>query len=155
MLKKYSPKEINRSIQRYIQLCDKVKDILDRDHFFDPGDFFYHPDLGVNEVDRNRGDGKFYCKDPEFKIFEIESRECVWLPSEEQLKKLASNINLTSYSLEHFLDDNKGYFGYPAGIKPIFIFITPEEQWMAYYMFEWHKWIWSTEKKDWVKTYLA
>jgi len=55
------------------------------------------------------------------------------------LKKLASNINLTSDSLEHFLDDDKGYFEYPVGLKLRNPFITLEEQRLAYYMFEWYK----------------
>jgi hypothetical protein len=46
---------------------------------------------------------------------------------------------LTSDSLEHFLDDDKGYFEYPVGVKLRNLFITSEAQWLAYYMFEWHK----------------
>lgn len=55
------------------------------------------------------------------------------------IEKAASNINLTSDSLEHFLDDDKGYFEYPVGVKLRNLFITSEEQWLAYYMFEWYK----------------
>lgn len=157
MLKKYSPDEIKGNIQRYVQLCDKVKDILDPDHYFYPGDIFYHPDIGINEVDRDCGTGEFYCKDPQLITCKIKSRECVWLPSEEQLKNLDSNIKLISVSFEQFLDDDRGIFEDRAGSKPKSIFITSEEKWISYYMFKHHRriWIWSTEKKDWVETDLA
>ena len=45
---------------QYKIMCEKAKKIFD--HYFDPGDYFIHEVLGIQKVDRNRGDGYMYCK---------------------------------------------------------------------------------------------
>ena len=132
---------------QYKIMCEKAKKIFD--HYFDPGDYFIHEFLGIQEVDINRGDGFMYCTEPEYSTFNIDTTECVWLPTVEQLMELAESYNLKSETLKIFLHDDKGYYGYPTGIKPESIFRTPEEQWIVFYLREINKLIWINQ--EWKK----
>ncbi|MFH1524637.1 MAG: hypothetical protein ABIF04_06705 [Chloroflexota bacterium] len=152
ILNKYRPEEIPEDYKNYVAMCEKGMDILDWYHYFAVGEFFYYPELGINVVERGQNVGCFYCHDPERDIidFKIKARDSTWLPSEEHLKSLASDINLNQQGLDNFLDDDNGYFDYPKGVKPRSIFTTPEQHWLGYYMYTWHHRIWSKEKRDWV-----
>jgi len=145
MLKKYQNDKIPNYLKKYIRMCEKAKDILDSDHYFEEDEFFFHPNIGINIVDKITSDDRFYIPS---KTEKINMKECIWLPTEDKLKELADSMNLDQGSLENFLKDNNGY---PKGKKPSKIFNLPEEKWLAYYMLERHNMIWSQEKNKWIK----
>ena len=62
---------------------------------------------------------------------------------------MAGSINLNSTSLENFLNDDKGIFVYPKGIRLGVFFRTPKEQWLAHYMRERYKKILLRQKERW------
>ena len=95
--------------KQYKIMCEKAQRIFE--HYFVPGDYFFHEGLGVQEVDINIGDGFMYCKEKEYFTHKIDSSECVWFPTVEQLINLADSYNLTSDTLRNFLDDDRGYYG--------------------------------------------
>jgi hypothetical protein len=150
LLHRLSADKIRGETKRYIHFCEKARDIIDREHYFLKGDFFYHLVHGLKVTDRNLGDGRLYSDSPELKIFKIETKECCWLPTEEQLKKVAGGINLTPESLALFLDHKDGLMGYASGLKPRTLFPTPEEQWLAYFLFERYERVWSKDADDWI-----
>ncbi|MGM0466629.1 MAG: hypothetical protein ACQERH_09380 [Acidobacteriota bacterium] len=152
VLKRYPKNEIPNSLEPYLDMCQKAKDILGKNHVFDKGDFFYHPDIGISTVDVNLGDGSFYCTGQSLFDRKINAKECTWLPSKKQLKNLIKKLNPTQKSLSSFLGDKSGDGGYPKGIKPKKFFKKTEERRLAYYMLEKHQVIWSKEKKEWLKT---
>jgi len=153
MLKKYQQGKIPNSLKRYINMCEKAKDILDSNHYFEKHEFFFHPYIGISIVDKNLGNGYLYCteKNSYLSNAKIKSSECIWLPSVNNLKDLGNDLNLTEECLNNFLNDDKGY-GYLKGKKPSEIFNLPEEKWLAYYMLERHNMIWSQKEKEWKKS---
>jgi len=151
MLKKYQNDKIPNSLKKYIRMCEKAKDILDSNHYFESHEFFFHPDIGISNVDINLGNGYLFCTEKKLYNTKIKCKKCTWLPSEDNFEDLAKDLNLTQESLNNFLNDDKGFSGYPKGKKIGQIFKLPEEQWLAYYMLERHNMIWLQEKNKWIK----
>jgi hypothetical protein len=133
----------------YLKMCKKAKNIFL--HPINIEDWFYHPILNdeevkVRQVEKILG-SDVLTSDP---IEHYPRGECIWLPTVKEIKKMAENINVYEDKLEEFLNDDKGYWGYPIGMKPRNIFKILEEQWLAYYMAEISQ-IWEQEKQDWKK----
>lgn len=129
-------------------MCSKAQDILDSDYYFERGEFFFHPNIGINIVDEITSNDMIYIPGENVKI---NMKECTWLPSENTLRNLADSMNLNQESLDNFLNDDKGYSGYPKGKKPGDIFKLPEAQWLAHYLNEKDNSIWSQKQKKWIK----
>lgn len=135
----------NKQYRRYINMCNKAKEIQES-HIFKEGDCFYHPREGVLEASKIRHDR--IVATPEREV-NCPISECTWLPTEEDLRKIAEIINLTSESLEIFLEDTSGTFIY--GPSPRIYFRRPEDQWLAYYMIERYEKMWSIQDQEWKK----
>jgi hypothetical protein len=151
VIKRYPKNEIPSSLELYLDMCQKAEVVLGKNHIFDKGDFFYHPDIGISTVDVNLSDGSFYCTEQSLFDKKINAKECTWLPSKKQLKDLIKKIPAQN-SLSSFLRDKNGNSGYPKGIKPKSLFKKPVERRLAYYMLEKHKVIWSKENREWVQS---
>lgn len=134
-----------RIYKRYIQMCEKADDIQ-KIHYLAEGDCFYHSEEGINEASLIRNDR---IKSTPDRAVDIPISECIWLPSEEQLIEMADEINLTQESLQNFLDDTTGTYGYIPCAKVFFR--TSEDQWLAYYMFERYSKIWSIQQNEWTE----
>jgi hypothetical protein len=126
-------------------MCEKAKEIQQR-HRLAEGDCFYHPEVGVHEVLQIRGDIIGATTDREVKCL---TDECTWLPSKEELEKMADGNNLASDGLNIFLEDNTEASVYFP--RPGLYFKTPESQWLVYYMFEIYKKIWDRVNEEWIK----
>lgn len=134
----------------YLKMCDKAKNIFL--HFINTGDWFYHPILNdeevkVRQVEKVLGSVVFTSNPIEHYSY----GECIWLPTVEDIKKMAEAINVNDdMLLGKFLNDDKGIFGYSVEKRPRSIFKSLKEQWLAYYMAE-RGLIWNEENEDWEK----
>jgi len=132
----------------YLKMCEKGKRIFGR--LVQKNYWFYHPILNDEEV-KERQVEKILGSDvlTSDSIEHYPLHECIWLPTVKEIKKMAEDIEVYEAELEKFLNDDKGYWGYPIGMKPRNIFKTLKEQWLAYYMAEKSQ-IWSEKNEDWV-----
>lgn len=153
MLKRYPKDKIPDSLKSYLNMCQKAKGVLEKNNCFcfERGAFFYHPDVGISTIEVILGDGSFFCTEQSYFNKKINENQCTWIPSKKQLKKLVKELDLKKNSFNDFLNDDQGSFGYSKGIKPRRLFKKPEEKWLAYYMLERFKRIWSKSKREWVK----
>ena len=144
MLKKYEqPNQIPVDLERYVNMClaakrDEIPDIANR--YFEVGDFFYHPDIGISQVEKNLGTGYIYCAHPELQTDKIPAEECTWLPNLEQIKKLAQSLNIDEDGIEKWLERK------PKNSKYL---KTQEEKWLAFYLFERYSKMWIAPKSEW------
>jgi hypothetical protein len=126
-------------------MCEKAKEIQ-ANHWLTKGDCFYYPEVGVHEVLQIHDDRITATTEREVECL---INDCTWLPSKEELQKMAEDINLASDGLEMFLEDNTRVYGYPA--RPRIYFKTPETQWLAYFMVERYGKIWERVNEEWIK----
>ena len=142
MIKKYpKPEEIPEDLKRYINMCERAKEdegiseILDR--YFEKGDFFFHPVIGIAAVEKNLGTGEMFCSDPELKTTKIPIDKCTWLPTVEQIKEMARSNNLLDVETYEKVIDPKNFQK------------TEEETWLAEYIHERHGKIWFPPESEW------
>jgi len=143
MIKKYpEPEEIPQDLKRYISMCERAKEDEDisevSDRYFEKGDFFFHPVMGVDIVEINLGNGFMYCSHPELKTTRIPIDKCTWLPTVEQIKEMARSENLFNVEQEEKVIDPKNFYK------------TPEEKWLALYIFWRYKGkFWFAPESEW------
>lgn len=123
----------DRLYRRYIKMCKKASEIQE-DHYIVDGDCVFIEKEGVFEADRITNE--IITSTPD-RAIKYSIYDCIWLPTEEDLIKLAEAITLTPESLEIFLTDKSGTFIYRP--SPGTYFRMPEDQWLAYYMIERYK----------------
>jgi len=138
----------NKQYRRYIKMCEKTKEIQES-HIFREGDCFYHQREGVEEIAIIRNDRIISTPD---RSVNCPTPECTWLPTEEELEKMADEISLTPEDLRIFLEDNTGTFIYRP--TPGTRFRRSEERWLTYYMIERYGKVWSIQDQEWKKVKL-
>ena len=143
MIKKYQkPEEIPEDLKRYINMCERAKEdegiseILDR--YFEEGDFFFHPVIGIAVVEINLDTGEMFCSDSELKTTKIPIDKCTWLPTVEQIKEMARSNNLFDVETYEKVIDPKNFYK------------TEEEKWLAEYIFWRYKGkFWFAPESEW------
>lgn len=132
----------NHQYKRYIKMCEKALEIQNN-HHITVGDCVYNEREGVIEAKIIRGGIIISTPD---RAINCPISDCTWLPTQEDLIKMAKEINLTPASLQIFLTDSSGTSTYRP--SPDAYFRMPEEQWLAYYMFERNE-KWLTRDEEW------
>ncbi len=84
MQKRIKPDDISTRLKQYIEICTEAKSVLD--HYFEEGDYFFHPDYGIDTVDKNLKNGLMFPSDPEYSTYKIPTSESIWLPTPEQIE---------------------------------------------------------------------
>lgn len=141
MIKKYhQPEEIPEDLKRYINMCERAKEDEDvfeiSERYFEEGDFFFHPDVGIDVVEINLGTGFIFCSHPQLKTAKIPVSECTWLPTVEQIKEMVMSRNLFNVeAFERVIDPKKFYK-------------TEEEKWLAEYIHERYGKVWFAPESE-------
>lgn len=81
----YDLNEMTPDLKKYIKLCKRAGKVFD--HYFEKGDYFFHEYFGVDKVDKNTLTSFIYPSNRRYKIFNIPSEECIWLPTLNQVKE--------------------------------------------------------------------
>lgn len=81
----YDLNEITPDLKKYIKLCKRAGKVFD--HYFEKGDYFFHEYFGIDKVDKNTLTSFIYPSNRRYKIFNIPSEECIWLPTLNQVKE--------------------------------------------------------------------
>jgi hypothetical protein len=81
----YDLDEMPPDLKKYIKLCKSAGKVFD--HYFEKGDYFFHEYFGVDKVDKNTLTSFIYPSNRRYKIFNIPSEECIWLPTLNQVKE--------------------------------------------------------------------
>ena len=130
--------------KRYIEMCSAGKEIIERfrtsewftkaeggivtpKSIFDPGDYFYHPQMEEEEtkiVKEVKGFSLVHSTDSE----SYKEEECVWIPTAEQIKKGLEQLHWSIGDVSDEDDEERLILGYMDSIGKK----------------------WSREKKSWI-----